>query len=272
MNLKSPLLIAVIFLLGIATVSAQKTPGVYVKEISTFPASVASVPTSIPAFLGVTELKPEDGSVFHRVHSLAEYENLFGKSPKNSGDSRSYLHDSIRLFYANGGGEAYVYSVGSDAGALTRKSFLDGLEALKKEKGPSLILFPDAVGLGPDGLAEVQRKALNICGELQDRFCILDVPSPTSLEDVSGFRDSLGEDHLQYGAVYGPWLKVENSGELSDLIEVPASGAIAGVYAAVDSQSGVWNAPATRPEIFRGALTPQLSLSPWEPNPAPGRL
>ncbi|RYG09698.1 MAG: phage tail sheath family protein, partial [Chitinophagaceae bacterium] len=32
-----------------------KTPGVYIKEIPTFPPSVAEVETAIPAFIGYTE-------------------------------------------------------------------------------------------------------------------------------------------------------------------------------------------------------------------------
>jgi len=59
------------------------TPGVYVEEIPKFPPSVAGVATAIPAFIGYTEITPdEDGIVPRRITSLLEYEALFGKGPK----------------------------------------------------------------------------------------------------------------------------------------------------------------------------------------------
>lgn len=64
-------------------ITAYKTPGVYVEEVSKLPPSVA-VETAIPVFIGHTEkaddvipgdlnLKPK------RISSLAEYERYFGK-------------------------------------------------------------------------------------------------------------------------------------------------------------------------------------------------
>lgn len=61
---------------------AYKTPGVYIKEISVFPPSVAEVPTAIPAFIGYTakaEYKGQDlTNVPTKVSSLLEYIDLFG--------------------------------------------------------------------------------------------------------------------------------------------------------------------------------------------------
>ena len=41
--------------------STYKTPDVYVKEISTFPPSVAEVETAVPAFIGYTEKADKNG-------------------------------------------------------------------------------------------------------------------------------------------------------------------------------------------------------------------
>ena len=61
---------------------AYKTPGVYIKEISKFPPSVAEVETAIPAFIGYTEQAEDiEGNdltkIPTRIKSLADYELLF---------------------------------------------------------------------------------------------------------------------------------------------------------------------------------------------------
>ena len=132
---------------------------------------------------------------------------------------------------------------------LTRDAFLGALKVLEKEKDPTLIVFPDAVTLSPDDLGAVQRAALAHCAQVGFRFSILDVASADGLSRVddpqSGFRAKIGTDNLSYGAAYGPWLKVAPAqGSGTSPVSVPASGAIAGIYAAVDAQRGVWKSPA----------------------------
>ena len=57
--------------------NSYKTPGVYVEEISTLPASVAQVATAIPAFIGYTgkaeRLNGDPITGPHRITSLLEY-------------------------------------------------------------------------------------------------------------------------------------------------------------------------------------------------------
>src|SRR5262245_44314425 len=62
--------------------ATYKTPGVYVEEISTLPASVAEVSTAIPAFIGYIELGPtpdQNGDVVPvvaRINTMLEYRAL----------------------------------------------------------------------------------------------------------------------------------------------------------------------------------------------------
>ena len=58
--------------------STYKTPGVYVREISKFPPSVAQVETAIPAFIGYTADGPKNKPT--RISSMLEYEAIFGKA------------------------------------------------------------------------------------------------------------------------------------------------------------------------------------------------
>ena len=63
-----------------------KTPGVYIKEIPTFPPSIAEVETAIPSFIGYTEKASFNGIDLvkkpTRITSLLEYETIFGKAQK----------------------------------------------------------------------------------------------------------------------------------------------------------------------------------------------
>lgn len=209
-----------------------RIPGVYVQEIRTLPPSVAAVPTAIPAFIGYTELiNDADGvslvDVPTRISSQRDYEALYGFGPRPditsvtidatnnfiTGDVEIpyHLYDAIRLFYANGGGECYIISVGRYAtdGSASVDDFNaadQALDQIARIDEPTILLFPDAVKLTAANLGAVQQSALLQCGELQDRFTICDCRE----DDPEGtdFRDNVGINNIKYGAAYTPWLSV----------------------------------------------------------------
>jgi len=210
-----------------------RTPGVYVEEIAKFPLSVAAVETAIPVFIGYTQMAKKlvpgdlDGKPT-KIRSLLEYEERFGIGPSlnvtavninennivsSSNMSRSnYLYDSIRLFYANGGGKCYITSIGSYDDVNNSADYITALTRLEKKDEPTLILFPDAIGLG-NGLYNVQKAALQHCAKMQDRFCVFDLletnPEDAAfgwLEGYEEFRNNIGVNDLNYGAAYTPYL------------------------------------------------------------------
>lgn len=208
--------------------TVYKTPGVYVEEIPKLPPSVAQVETAIPAFIGYTK-KATDGTTDLtkkpiRISSLVEFEQYFGGGAaptvtEVNVDSNNnfvsakvsnsfYMYDALRMFYANGGGDCYIVSVGkSEAGTTVLPAhFTDGMAELEKEDAPTIILFPDAVALNDTDIATVQQAALLQCANLQDRFGLFDVKQADTLGAT--FRNNVGINNLRYGAVYTPWLKV----------------------------------------------------------------
>ncbi len=208
--------------------TVYKTPGVYVEEIPKLPPSVAQVETAIPAFIGYTK-KATDGTADltkkpKRISSLVEFEQYFGAGAaptvtEVNVDSNNnfvsakvsnsfYLYDALRMFYANGGGDCYIISVGkSEAGTtVSAAHFTDGMAELEKVDEPTIILFPDAVALNDTDIATVQQAALLQCANLQDRFGLFDVKQADTLGAT--FRNNVGINNLRYGAVYTPWLKV----------------------------------------------------------------
>ncbi|WP_370174031.1 phage tail sheath family protein [Leeuwenhoekiella palythoae] len=211
--------------------SSYKTPGVYVEEISVFPPSVAQVETAIPAFIGYTNKvshKTEQDLLLtpKKIGSMLEFVSLFGGAPEaNINDiqltsSKSvasftiedmyYLYDALRLFYANGGGDCYIVSVGKcgeDSIALT--ALESGLAKIAKVDEPTILVSPDACLLDQADLDSFNQGLLKQCGKLGDRFALLGIKNDNEdLEvDINAFRNGVGMNSLKYGAAYTPWLK-----------------------------------------------------------------
>jgi phage tail sheath protein FI len=205
------------------------TPGVYVQELPTIPPGVVDVASAVPAFVGytarATRLSPGDLAMRPtRIASFVEFEALFGGAQaarvsevqvdaqgnflSATCDLDYPLFQSLRLYFANGGGPCYVVSAGSYSGtplAMDGKALVAGVEALATLEEPTLLVCPDAALLGELPMALVQQAMLQQCRRLQDRFAVLD----TRLDDPHGqsFRSQIGLDALSYGAAYTPWLK-----------------------------------------------------------------
>jgi hypothetical protein len=221
-----------------------RTPGVYIEEIRKFPPSVAGVDTAIPAFIGYTmkarEKEDDDlDLVPKRIVSLLEYELYFGTAApetitvtiEDTTDGRGNVIDrkangavstpsphnlyyAMQAYFANGGGPCYIVSVdliSNEPASVTQSKLNAGLETIRKEDEITLIVFPEASFLtsGAD-YATLMGAALNMCGDLQDRFTVMDLQIPEGtgagiLDAAGDFRDlSLPISNLKYGACYAP--------------------------------------------------------------------
>lgn len=216
-----------------------KTPGVYVQEISIFPPSVAQVETAIPAFIGYTRKaeKSNGESLLNKptkISSALDFVTLFGGAPDVDVSAinlnnlnqvtavelneRYYMYESIRMFFANGGGDCYIVSVGQYGSSIqngdasdpvSSPGFLVGLDALKKQDDPTLLLAPDAVLMSQSDINSLYQAMLAQCKKLQDRFSIFDLKENVAEYEtaVDDFRAGIGMDALKYGAAYTPWVK-----------------------------------------------------------------
>lgn len=138
----------------------MKTPGVYIEERSAFPNSVVEVATAIPAFIGHTKKALFQDKSLHnkpfKLTSLEEYLEFYGATPETtynlsvSNNSSSFdiggigyqlspqeqnysLHNSIRLFFENGGANCYIVSVGSYQDDFKLNRMLNGLGSVVNE-------------------------------------------------------------------------------------------------------------------------------------------
>jgi uncharacterized protein len=126
------------------------------------------------------------------------------------------LYYSMLNFFHNGGGPCYIVSVGTyehDSGIrIEAKELIDGIDALKMEQEPTMLVIPEAVLLSKDDCITVQRTALRHCGEvMRNRIAILDIwqgyrERNNETDCVANFRNGIGIDFLGFGTAYYPWI------------------------------------------------------------------
>jgi phage tail sheath protein FI len=136
-----------------------------------------------------------------------------------------------------------------DLFALGGGEFKKAIDALRKVDEVSIVCVPDRWD------QDVQQYLIEHCKNMQDRFAVLDPPRGLSTTEVqthvrgnpvaqtTGLTAENG-----FAAIYYPWIKVSDPlGENGDRMLVPPSGHVAGLYGRVDSDRGVFKAPANEP-------------------------
>jgi phage tail sheath protein FI len=138
-----------------------------------------------------------------------------------------YLYNSIKLFYQNGGGDAYIVSVGS-YGAPSGKptnpgdqvinpnvqlnDLLGGLQLLRNEQEPTMYICPEATLLSIADNGTLMESMLMQCNTVQTAISIFDIiggdaPDPILYtNDILTFRNNTGANGLMYGAAYYPFI------------------------------------------------------------------
>jgi uncharacterized protein len=192
------------------------------------------------------------------------------------------MYYSMQMFFANGGESCYIVPVLSTGTALT--NFQNAIDALKIEDEPTLIVLVDGVNLTQANYSVLCDRVLAQCNDMKDRFAIFDVIETSGKveTDAASFRNGCGMNYLKYGAAYYPYVDTTLSYHYSDdsvsvkigtadaiplstasikeqntslynlikkeiekySVTLPPSAAVAGAYASVDRDRGVWKAPA----------------------------
>lgn len=172
----------------------------------------------------------------------------------------------------------------SGGGIIKLTALLNGLKEADKVDEITLINFPEGTNITPsiDYYALV-KQSLHQCNKLKDRFTVCDVymHNDSNINDIDTFRNMLNGslDELKYGAAYYPYLEMRlnyqyqakdirvNKDGLNTTLDVleapdnvlfnelkhyinnipmllPPSSAVLGIYVQIDSDRGVWKAPA----------------------------
>ncbi|GAB4411207.1 MAG: hypothetical protein OHK0039_16180 [Bacteroidia bacterium] len=240
------------------------------EEKNAFTSSVVAVPTAVPAFIGYTEkaLRGKNSLLNKptRITSLMEYVDLFGEGPHTTysikdvkdgegrvtdfkltvdANTRYLLYDSIRLFFANGGGACYIVSVGDYSKGVSAKDLNDpktggGLPSLLKEQEPTMVVVPDAVLLDEGDCYSLYQAILQHCGaDTMSRVGIFDVYNgykpridENGKDIIDAFRNGVGVNFLAFASGYYPWVnstvvgadeidytRISNSAKLIEILD-----------------------------------------------------
>lgn len=198
--------------------------------------SLSHVPTKVNSFAEYVEMFGAGFlakfTVADSTDSSEESFNLNGKEMvvKIKSNNEALLYRSLRFFYANGGSACYILSVGTygekpEGFDISFDDFLGSdtkpnpFSILEKEFEPTLIVIPDIIAKGAECYPVYQQVLLH-CAKTQSRFGIFDiahVPSNTTTETITEFREQIGVNALNFGAAYYPWVKtsIVNSNEIS---------------------------------------------------------
>ena len=133
------------------------------------------------------------------------------------------MYWSVKLYFDNGGGECYIVSVGryTDAAGgpaaagsvdarIDKAKLIAGLDKVRLEDEPTLLVIPEATRLAANDYRDVVQAMLKQCGDLRDRFAIFDLfngQGDLAGAGLSDSRDKFGTNALKYGAAYYPFVR-----------------------------------------------------------------
>ena len=168
------------------------------------------------------------------------------------------LSASYDMLDNDGGSELTNFAIGDLIGTSINKR---GIQSLNGKTTISLLCVPPSLAAGgiltTALMPQVHAEMLSFCGARMNMFAVLDAPigrnaDATDAAGIGAYRtSSLGVDS-HWGALYYPHLVVRKESS-KQTIQIPPSGAVAGVYARVDSISppsgGISTSPAGQGEF-----------------------
>jgi phage tail sheath protein FI len=193
----------------------------------------------------------EEAGTLKLLRSWSEFRGLMRESP-HGGRSWNDLAYAVYGFYLNGGTRCLVVECGEGE----KRDLTAALDALAEARW-------EVAMVAAPGRTDIETYAALVahCEKQQDRLAILDGPAQpddTHLAVMAGTAGVASDGWRMppasgFATLYVPWLTISDpEGPSGASVLVPPSGYIAGIWAANDSERGVWKAPAGLPVL--GAL------------------
>lgn len=229
--------------------------------------------TSITAFIGRTPTGPTNTCI--EVKTFTDFQRHFGGL--TAGFPLPY---AVSAFFNNGGTTALIVRL-SEPGAdpnnpLSLQTYLGdqvektGLYALEQAAQFNILCIPPDTSDG-DTPPQVYQTAAAYCAA-QRAMLILDPPRSWQekydrgdvAQIVISDLGSFSADARRSAAVYFPRMIAVDPLQNGRQRAFPASGAIAGIWAATDANRGVWKAPAGLSAALRGVVGLEANLTDEE--------
>jgi phage tail sheath protein FI len=157
-------------------------------------------------------------------------------------DASSVDFDRSANFGLTGGSDGSVPEVGDyqGTGGLPTDKEKSGLTALEDIDDISIVAAPGSTLGDGDGALAIAGALISHATRMRYRIAVLDSANDQSIADV---RDMRGKIDSTYAALYYPWYTIVDPITRQE-IDLPPSGAVAGIYARNDINRGVYKAPA----------------------------
>lgn len=219
---------------------------------------VQGVATSATLFLGRTAMGPTGSPT--PISSLADFAAAFGAVTADFPVSLA-----VRDFFTNGGVAGHVVRVGGET-PLAEADWLSAVDALPLDLVFNIFcVTPDV--LGQDVPLSVVGAASALCAG-SGAMAILPAPAAWRAAYAAGQCDQISADSFSNlplesrfaAAAYFPDILAPDPVTAAPLA-YPPCGAAAGLWAVVDSQVGVWRAPAGVTVGLLGVLGPEAPLT-----------
>lgn len=188
-------------------------------------------------------LDPRHSRYFTTIVDSPQVEVHLADDPPNSSRPPENLPAAIAATPLAGGAE-------DDPGAVTANDYKAGIDTLRAVDEVNMLCVPDRTD------QDVQVHMIDHCESLGDRFAILDPQPRADSAAIRVQRDLLGSDR-GYAALYYPRIVISDP-RAPGRITVAPSGHVAGLYARVDEERGVFKAPAN--EALDGVLDLERTL------------
>jgi len=279
-----------------AAAERPTAPGVYVEETAVGSPAIQPVATSITAFIGRAAKGPVNQPT--AVRSFGEFERTFGglhaSAPmtyavrcffENGGGHalivrllRPELPPLAPSILQPPGLNALpprpgpLESIGrplDNATLIGDRAAKSGLYALEKADLFNLLCIPPDRH-GGDTAPAVYQEALRYCVERR-AFLLVDPPAAWSAGKSAaeaaaaaraGLEDlGLSGPEARNAALYFPRLRVSDPLRSGQEVLLAPSGVVAGIFARMDLQVGVWKAPASSGSDLRGVQGPEVEIT-----------
>jgi len=237
-------------------------------------------PTMVPAFVGITQKRPDDAPDEERgpkwVSNWSQFEQRYGGFTNDA-----ILPRSVYGWFANGGRDCCIVPIQAagveDPSArpsppeyIGSESSKTGIHAVASLEGVTALILPDVttVCTASDGAVDldswrsIQREAITVAEQF-NCIAILDSPPRMNVQQIRQWRTDVAEYDSRSACLLYPWVAVlDPSGGWTEPIFVPPSGHVGGVWARTDRERGVWRSPAN--QVITGVLDVEVRLSEAE--------
>lgn len=218
-----------------------RMPGVYVEEVSFRAKRIVEPARNLTAFIGPATRGPLD-AVSPVFTSYLAFARVYGGVTDRIGETGSVVHHlawAVKSFFAEGGQYLVVVRIAPPKRVKpVGTSYAKAFAVLARIADVEVVAAPGATDYDPTLSGRLLEEARR---PGSGRFVLVDPPRNASDGEL---QQRVANDRADSAALYAPWVLVKDGTKPGRTVTVPPSGLVAGVYARVEAERGIFKSPA----------------------------